>query len=302
MSSVDALSEIIAYLNLREFSGESCGNGSVDGGDPAHPLYARENRVNARYANFDLASRLQPIVQLEDDSISAHEAFLQAQTPAGIVAIGRALAPENLFALPRDIGGITYLDRLTRTLHALNFLLQDTAGDLHLNVHPHHLLAVTGDHGRVFEAILQQCGLAPANIVLEVQEHSIRDRQKLARAIAAWQSRGYRIAVDNFGRDHLQIDRVLKLRPDLIKLDGSLLHECAASSQRAHVVKFIAESARATGIELIATGIETPQQRQLAEQIGARFGQGYLLGRPALDCRRGDTPDDGRSGGLVTSA
>ena len=273
MISIDALSEIIAYLNRREFT-------AAGRSDDSHPLFAQGDHVNAHYANFNLSTLLQPIVDIASGASVAHEAFLQARTPAGVTALGHALTAENLFANSCNSGCITYLDRLTRTLHALNFLRQDIGGDLHLNVHPHHMLAVSADHGRVFEAILQQCGLAPRNIVLEVQEHGIRDRLQLARAIAAWQSRGYRIAIDNFDREHIQIERVLRLRPDLIKFDISLLHE-RALTHGTHALRFMAETVRAAGIRIVATGIETLRQEQIATAIGAQFGQGHWFGRPA---------------------
>jgi EAL domain-containing protein (putative c-di-GMP-specific phosphodiesterase class I) len=121
----------------------------------------------------------------------------------------------------QDAQDIVYFDRLVRTLHALNFLTQDAAGDLHLNVDAQHLLAVSANHGQVFEQILRQCGLLPERIVLEIPEHAIRDKDRLREAVAAWQSRRYRIAIDGFGRDHAQLTQVLALRPDVLKIDGS---------------------------------------------------------------------------------
>lgn len=274
MSSVDAVAEILTFLNRNDFASADIGA----------PLHAQDEQIHARYANLTLTSRFQPIFALSDDSIVAHEAFLQAQSGGASTALGTAFSPETIFFIPGQVEEITHLDRLTRTLHTLNFLVQGSTGNLHLNVHAHHLLAVHSDHGKIFEGILQQCGLAPGNIVLEVVEDEIREKSRLAAAIAAWQSRGYRMAIDKFGRNHLHLERVLRLKPDLIKVDRSLLEKCSGHPQRLHSLAALIDNAHAAGVQVAVAGIETAAQLAAVRRAGADYGQGYLLGKPAQHC------------------
>ncbi|HSB96367.1 MAG TPA: EAL domain-containing protein [Spongiibacteraceae bacterium] len=286
MSSAEAVGGIINYLNQREFEKISP--------DSYHdrPFYTIEQRIHADYASFRLGSLFQPIVQWDEHqrqyTTVAYEALLAAHTANGLTPLGHALTPLSVFALPNDNSEIIALDRLARTLHALNFLVQEPFENndvaLHLNVDPHHLVAVTADHGRVFEQILRQCGLDPTAIVLEVSEHSIRDKVLLRAAIASWQSRGYRIAIDNFGREHQQLQRVLDLQPDFIKIDRSLLYAAEQNQRDRDPLAKIAAKTLAANIQIIATGIETIAQEQLAQQLGYDRLQGFLLGRPAQNC------------------
>jgi len=285
MSSAEAVGGIINYLNQREFEKTPP--------DSYHdrPFYTIEQRIHADYANFRLGSLFQPIVHWDEHqqyTTVAYEALLAAHTANGLTPLGHALTPQSVFALPNDNSEIIALDRLARTLHALNFLVQEpfekSAVALHLNVDPHHLVAVTADHGRVFEQILRQCGLDPTAIVLEVSEHSIRDKVLLRAAIASWQSRGYRIAIDNFGREHQQLQRVLDLRPDFIKIDRALLYSAEQNQRDRDPLAKIVAKTLAANIQIIATGIETIAQQQLAQQLGYDYLQGFLLGRPAQNC------------------
>ncbi len=283
--SVEAIAEIITYLNRHDFA-------SADAPDPGLPLFADATRVKALYANLHLGTRFQPLLDLQTDTFTAHEAFVLVQTACPQKGSEHcALTPEDIFFLPGNVPQITHLDRLTRTLHTLNFLIHNPEGTLHLNVHPHHLLAVDSDHGEVFEGILSQCGLAPQSIVLEVSEHAIREKSRLASAVAAWQSRGYRIAVDNFGLAHLQIERVLRLRPDLIKIDRGYFRKCASRPQHLRGLHKTLARLRGHGVASAVVGVESQADLTLARAAGADYAQGYLFGEPGLGLSTTDAFD-----------
>lgn len=280
MSSTEAVDDIINYLNRREFGS----NLSPAGGAHDRPLYSTGQYIHADYAGLRLGSLFQPIIAAGGDAtIVGFEALLAAETVSGFTPLGTALAPQSIFALPHSREEIIALDRLARTLHALNFLVQDQGADLHLNVDPHHLVAVNGDHGQVFEQILRQCGLDPTAIILEVPEHRIRDKTRLRTAIASWQSRGYRIAIDNFEQT-TQWQRVLGLNPDFVKLDRKLLQDATGNNRQRDAIERFIGRARTAGIAVIATGIESSAQYDLACEVGATRLQGFLLGRPAPSC------------------
>ncbi|HEY3697966.1 MAG TPA: EAL domain-containing protein, partial [Spongiibacteraceae bacterium] len=216
MKSTDTVSGIIDYLNQHDLR-------AANSDWRERPLYIDEDGVNASYAGFKLGSLFQPIVTHDKDRahVVAYEALLAVHAASGS-PLHSVIEPEALFLSQPGNKEITLLDRLARTLHALNFLLQDVDGALHLNVHPLHVLAVSADHGLVFEKILRQCGLEPTSITLEIPEHHIRDKHSLHVAIREWQSRGYKIAIDQFGEKHFTLERVLELEPNVIKLAPAL--------------------------------------------------------------------------------
>lgn len=244
-------------------------------------LVVAGTRAAARFDGFTLTSVFQPIVDLQKKRVMGHEALLRATAPEG-----SAVSPEDVFALPGATSDIVYLDRLTRTLHALNFLVQrrQVGGYLYLNVHPRHLTAVNTSHGLVFEAILKRCGLAPADIVLEVQESEIDDDTRLLDAVANYRQRGYIIAIDNFGRRHSNLDRLWRLKPEIVKLDHSLVAAAAEDERAALVVAKLVEIVHALSAITVAEGIETAAQLKAARKAGVDLVQGHLLGRPEPEC------------------
>ena len=282
MNNVEAVRDILEYLNQRDLKDHTA--------DTHHdrPFFIDNQGIYANYAGFRLASLFQPIVRISDEAETtavAYEAFLAAHTAKGLSALGSALSPESIFSQQGSTAEITTLDRLARTLHALNFLLQEGAEQLHLNVHPNHLLAVSNDHGHVFERILRQCGLDTASIVLEIPEYSIRDKKRLHAAIRSWQSRGYRIAIDNLGCGHTQFDRVIELSPDIVKIDRSLVHRATERSREYDTLRELAEKSARQDIHIIASGIENSEQCALMQSLGIHYLQGYLFGRPASECQ-----------------
>jgi len=274
---VAVFSEIVDYLNAREFprfQGAQKLNDTV---------FIEYDRIRAHYASFQLDSLFQPIFDFSKRRIVGHEALLASISGNHHSMLGNVLAPERIFTLASN-EDITFLDRLARTIHALNYLSQGSSELLHLNVHPQHLLAVSADHGRVFGGILRQCGLEPQQIVLEITEYAIADKKALQEAIQSWQIKGYQIALDGFGRQHAQLSRVLKLKPDYLKLDRKFFLSGLSDSRKLQQLAKIVEAARAARVKVIGVGIESSQQLDLLRKLGIENAQGFLFGKPQPYC------------------
>lgn len=288
MSRAEVVKHLLVYLNHHYFQRD--GHQTSDD----LPLFIAGDRINARYAGFRLDSLFEPIVDLASGEAIGSEALLQLQSGSGVRFCKPLLVGTPAQPAAGDRADIIHVDRLSRTLHALNFLIQEGGtshqqGSLHLNVHLEHLLTVSADHGRVFEEILRGCGLAPASFVLELVEFPVRDRLHLRNAIGAWQTRGYRVAIDAFGRNHLNIGRVLTLAPDLIKLDRTAFDAALLSSRHRQLLSYAAAAAHDHGVDLIATGIDSDELRLVAERIGITRVQGALFGVPHAEWQHGAT-------------
>ncbi len=286
MSRAEVVKHLLVYLNHNYFQRD----GYQTSDDL--PLFIAGDRINARYAGFSLDSLFEPIVDLASDEAVGSEALLQLQSGNGARFCKPLLVGTPAQPAATDRADIIHIDRLSRTLHALNFLIQEggTAhyqGALHLNVHLEHLLTVSADHGRVFEEILRGCGLAPSSFVLELVEFPVRDRLHLRNAIGAWQTRGYRVAIDAFGRNHLHIGRVLALSPDLIKIDRTALDAALLSPRHRELLSYAVAAARDHGVDMIATGVDSDRLRLAIEKIGITRAQGELFGAPHAEWRHG---------------
>ncbi|UCV01668.1 EAL domain-containing protein [Dechloromonas denitrificans] len=197
------------------------------GGFPKHysrsgldqPFVAANGSVFLHYANIRLESKFLPIVDTATGKLHGHAASLQAFGLSNKIQ----MAPEAVFVLPTDDEEFVYLDRLVRTLHALNYLTKPARGNLLLKVHSRHVLSIPAHHGLAFEEILRPCGLFPEQVTLEIDTDGILETDHLIRAVTSYRSRGYGIAIGQFGRSKLDFGLLRELQPDIIKLDHFLL-------------------------------------------------------------------------------
>jgi EAL domain-containing protein (putative c-di-GMP-specific phosphodiesterase class I) len=245
------LTDLIRYFNVADNSGEST-------------LYPDGARAAAWHHGLRLSSLFQPVVDLPQGGVVGHQAVLVARREDG-----SAVSAADAYAACETPESVVHFDRQCRTLHALNFLAQQqhAGGYLKLAVHPRHLLAVQNQHGLVYEAILKRCGLAPEDIVLQIDASSIGHHPRLAEALANYRQRGYRLALAGTIKEA----DLLALQPDIqqIQPEGG---------------ESLLESAHRASIRIELTGIDTAEQAETARAAGFDLGQGALFGAPQADC------------------
>lgn len=144
---------------------------------------------------------------------------------------------------------------------------------LALNVSPQTILS------GALEAALANAPLA--RLMLEVTEHDcIADYGAVSGTLARMRTEGLRLAVDDAGSGYASFRHILKLKPDVIKLDQSLIrdidHEPGARALAAALITFAA----ATGSSVVAEGVETADEMDALSELGVTRMQGYLFGRP----------------------
>lgn len=117
-------------------------------------------------------------------------------------------------------------------------------------------------------------------VFVELTERALIDRpSELLAVVRALRARGVGIALDDVGADPRSLALMPFLAPDVIKLDLRLVQD-NPSPQVAEIVHAVAAEAERTGALVLAEGIETEAHHQTALALGARYGQGWLFGRP----------------------
>lgn len=206
------LTDLVRYLNVRDRDQRPFLR--LD-----DPFVATENGAEAHYARIRLASHYAPIYVGGSGSLHGHAAVLRAQGELNDLP----LHPEAVFAIPSSNEEFVHLDRLVRTLHAMNYLLHPAQQHLHVRVNLRHIEIVPGGHGIVFENALRACGLDPKDISLEVNVDG-ETSAALHSALDAYRTRGYRIALAGVGLG-AQDPRLQFFKPDCMRLDPSLLKQ-----------------------------------------------------------------------------
>ncbi|HEX2949044.1 MAG TPA: EAL domain-containing protein [Armatimonadota bacterium] len=228
------------------------------------------------FGHLALHSAFQPILSIKDNgAIIGYEGLLRATDPDGA-----PLSPFQAFATISDPDDYAQVDRLCRTVHVENFLRQQGEGLLFLNVHPNSLVQQHGEAGRIFQQIISQFGIASDSIVIEVLEGSIDDETLLIDAIQNYQSRGFRVAVDDFGSGQSNFRRLWRISPEIVKLDRSMLLEAAENPKVRRQLSKLVDLIHDWGSEIVIEGVETLTHVDIAIGAGADYVQGYYFARP----------------------
>jgi len=230
---------------------------------------------NSTFLGVRLNSAFQPIYDIHAGDLFGHEALLRP-------SLGGELSstPEFAFTYAEQAGKLVQFDRVSRTLHVLNFRqIYAENGLLFLNVHPKLLVSVNA-HGKVFERILHSNSVPTERVVIEIQEGLIEHDKQLAEAIENYRDRGYRIAIDRFGSTQSHIDRLWKFTPDFIKLDLNLIQKSEKNERVRKSLPGLIKIIKDLGAQPIITGIETQAQLDIAIETGSSLVQGYFLAKP----------------------
>ena len=92
--------------------------------------------------------------------------------------------------------------------------------------------------------------------------------------------RGFRLELDDFGSGHASIAGLLKLRPDVIKIDKMLVQPVVESTVAQELISSIVDIGRALGVEVTAEGAETSDHVEILRGCGCRTLQGFYFSRP----------------------
>lgn len=214
---------------------------------------------------------------------------------AGVEALGRLRQDDGqlfsvgpLFAERKTPqGALRQLDRQIRS-NALQRLREMPADwFVSLNISPRWVSRLRAQQALPSLKQLQQHGVAAERIVFEITELS-GNTQRLSEVVRRYRDAGARVAIDDFGAGHSQLDRVLALQPDILKLDMRLFKAAARGGPSGDVVKALAQMAERTGCWIIAEGVETPAELEFALECGARYVQGFLFAPGQLELPASD--------------
>ncbi|WP_420473179.1 sensor domain-containing phosphodiesterase [Noviherbaspirillum sp. ST9] len=224
---------------------------------------ARLNKV-LEEERFDI--HYQPIIHVSENRLVGHEALAR-------FSCDPIRTPDCWFSEAAEVGCQEALELavIRKALSALPHLPQDTY--VSVNVSPETVLK--GSISTVLD------GYPLERIVLEMTEHAlVDDYSSIARQLAFFRRKGLRLAVDDAGAGFASFRHILKLKPDIIKLDSSLIQRIDIDVNSRALAAALIRFAEETGSKIVAEGVETESELSVLRELKVNKVQGFLLGRP----------------------
>ena len=139
-----------------------------------------------------------------------------------------------------------------------------------------------------------------ARLVVEITEHArIHDYEALREALGTLRDFGVRVAIDDAGAGFASLRHILRLEPEFIKLDRTLIDGIEGDRSRQALAAGLISFAEKIDATIVAEGIERPAEVEKLAELGVRYGQGYFFARPGplpLPLLVGATASDHGSG------
>lgn len=191
--------------------------------------------------------------------------------------------PDELLAPFQTSGHVIALDRLCREKCLEGYrpmFAKDPKLQLFMNLDASVIDETAGSRHLLRQ--VDAAGIPHENVIVEISEGRVRDLSALLRFVELYREAGFLIALDDLGTGFNNLDRISLLKPDLIKLDRSLVQGIDASFHKQEVFRCLAGLAGQVGALVVAEGVETENELFTAIRCGAQFIQGYYFSKPEL--------------------
>ncbi|HVA76132.1 MAG TPA: EAL domain-containing protein [Acidimicrobiales bacterium] len=212
---------------------------------------------------------LQPVIDLTTHEWIAAEALARFTDGS---------SPSTVFPMAEEVGRAADLELLTlsRALDALSVLPEGVA--LSVNASPVCVL-----DQRFADALAEHRDIL-SRVILEITEHSaVASYPEIQAVLDPLRRLGLRLAVDDTGAGYASFHHILNLRPDIIKIDRSLIIDIDRDLARRSFITAIMLLALDLGASVTAEGIERPEELDALTTLGVDHAQGYLICRPSTD-------------------
>lgn len=239
-----------------------------------------ETDLRSALSRSELQVYYQPIVSLDEMQVIGFEALLRWFHP-----VRGAIEPEVFIPLAEKCGAIGSLSwwilgeacRQARSWQSSDPKL----ANLSMSVNVSSRLFSEPQFAARMAAILQETGLEPATLHLEITENALLQHESITIAeLTALQGIGVKFHLDDFGTGYSSLSYLNRFKYDTIKIDRSFIASMPDGVRSRPIVDALISLASVLGMGVIAEGVETREQAQKLRDLNCRVAQGYLFSRP----------------------
>ncbi|GHA79091.1 bifunctional diguanylate cyclase/phosphodiesterase [Lysobacter bugurensis] len=245
--------------------------------DQALTLLETESDLRRGATRQEFLPYFQPIVRLKDGSIVGYEALMRWNHPEkGILAPGAFLHVAEASGMMETLDWHIFE-------HAMRVIPKLLAPGQYVNLNFSARHFRSPDIDERFIALINECGVKPGQVRIEVTEGALLENpEQIGAVFRRLHERGVEIALDDFGTGYSSLSYLHRFNMHTLKIDRSFIGDLQANEQRSStaIVRAIMALSSSQGMEVVAEGIETEEQRAALLSLGCTLGQGYFFARP----------------------
>ncbi len=243
-----------------------------------------QGEMNQALARKEFILHFQPILDLKTGTTAGVEALVRWNHPErGLLypADFIAFAEENGSIIPI---GLWVLEEACKTLHIFQAKLDSVNAEapplfMAFNLSSRQFSDI--DLVRNISEIIDSTGVNPEQIKLEITETLLMDNPaRAAVTLNGIKAMGLEVAIDDFGTGYSSLSYLHRFQIDTLKIDRSFVSTATMNVGSMEVVRAIAGLARNLGLDIVAEGIELPEQVTLLRDLQCDYGQGYFFSEP----------------------
>jgi diguanylate cyclase (GGDEF)-like protein/PAS domain S-box-containing protein len=226
----------------------------------------------------------QAVVDLDCNEIIGYEALVRWEHPT----VGE-LPPGEFIPLAEETGLIVGLGEwvLTEACMEATRLYQLHGRAVHMSVNVSARQLHHPDFFRHVSRALDSSALLPSLLTLELTESALLESdERVAATLERIKELGVVLALDDFGTGYASLSYLRQFPIDVVKIDRSFTAHADSESGDLVLLKGIIDLGHALELNLVAEGIETPEQHTIVRQLGCHQAQGFYFGRPSHPAQR----------------
>ena len=214
----------------------------------------------------------QPIVSISKSSVIGHESLLRAEY------YGVSVPPDLLFSFSSSKNDLIELDNLCQILALKEYKTSKQNSLLFINMET-ALLEYYVKHAPAIVAQIDSLQIERNKIVIEINEKRATNDALLLELVTLYRQYGFIIALDDVGAGYSNLNRIVLARPDIIKIDRSVITNVHLNYYKQEVIKAISELGQKIGAIAIAEGVEEELEVIACVECGVDWFQGYYFSK-----------------------
>jgi diguanylate cyclase (GGDEF)-like protein/PAS domain S-box-containing protein len=239
-----------------------------------------ESDLRQALDSHDLRVFYQPVVSLANGSLIGFEALVRWQHPERGL-----LLPREFLALAEETGMIIPLDRwvLRQACQQMRRWHEEIPTDppMTISVNFSAKQLVQPDLVETVEEVLEETGLDPNSLKLEITENTIMETSQFTSGVFSnLQALGVQVQIDDFGVGYSSLGYLSHFPLNAVKIDRTFVGRMADDTNQVDIIQAIVSLTHRLGVGVIAEGVETEGQLDQLKQLGCEYGQGFLVSVP----------------------